>query len=156
MAMMLWCDVVIGRWWSDEAMTMKLCSVASSSICFIASSPSHVRAIDFLQSEGTSFVNRGNELQYSGTRCVNWGSELQSEGTSSANFSKANYSTSSVIRHGCFLISVQLPIPIKMTVFVDQATHSSDGQISKLLTQSHSTWLTSSNILLLNIFNVIP
>ena len=57
---------------------------------------------------------------------------------------------------GFFFISVQFPIPIKMTVFVDQATHSSDGQISKLLTQSHSTWLTSSNILLLNIFNVIP
>lgn len=42
-----------------------------------------------------------------------------------------------------FLISVQFPIPIKMTVFVDQATHSSDGQISKLLTQSHSTYLVN-------------
>ena len=39
----------------------------------------------FLQSEGTNFVNRGNELQSSGTSCVNRGNELQSEGASSAN-----------------------------------------------------------------------
>ena len=39
----------------------------------------------FLQSKGTSFVNRGNELQSGGTSCANRGNELQYSGTSCVN-----------------------------------------------------------------------